>query len=198
MPLDRTSLTTGRLAPVFILLMAIWAVQIVNFLLGYRLNLWFGLEPRDLGGLIGIPAAPFLHGGFRHTIANTIPLLILGGMTVMVTPKRFVSASVIIVLGGGLAVWLLARGGPRIHVGASGLVFGYFGFLIALGVIERSLVAILGALVAVVLYGGMIFGVLPSVGGRVSWESHLFGFLAGVGAAWFLRKQASVRGRPGR
>lgn len=192
MPLDRSSLTKGRLAPVFMLVAAIWAVQIVNFVLGYRLNIWFGLEPRDFGGLIGIPLSPFLHAGFAHTIANTVPMLILGGMVAMITPRRFVSASVLIVLCSGLAVWLLARGGPRVHVGASGLIFGYFGFLVALGVLERSLLAILGAVIAVVLYGGMIFGILPT-NTRVSWEGHLFGFLAGIGTAWLLRKQAHVK-----
>lgn len=186
MPLDKESLTMTRLRPVLMLVIVIWAVQIFNFVLGYEPNQWFGLEPRDIGGLIGIPMSPILHAGFQHAAANTVPLIMLGAMAAMAAPKRFFEATVIIVLLGGLLVWLLARGGNRVHVGASGLVFGYFGFVVALGVLERSFKAIFLAAAAAMLYGGMIWGVLP-IDSRVSWESHLFGALAGAAAAWILR-----------
>ena len=191
MPLDRDSLTMERLRPIITFVIAIWVIQIVNWILGYRPTVWFGLEPRDFGGLIGIPLSPLLHGGFTHTAANTVPLLMLGGMAAMAAPKRFIEASIIIVLVGGILVWLLARGGNRVHVGASGLVFGYFGFIVALGVVERSFRAILAAAAAAMLYGGLILGVLPG-DPRVSWESHLFGALAGVAAAWMLRADSGA------
>jgi len=163
----------------------------VNFILGYELNQWFGLEPRDFGGLIGIPASPFLHANFGHIIANTIPLIMLGGMAAMASPKRFLEATVIIVLLGGLLVWVLARGGNRVHVGASGLVFGYLGYIVALGIFERSFRAISMAVFAGLLYGGLIWGVFPTNKG-VSWESHLFGAMAGAAAAWLLTRDSKA------
>src|SRR5688500_467191 len=86
------------LAPVLALIAAIWAVELVNQLLGHRLNHWLGLEPRDLGGLVGVPAMPFLHGGLGHVLANTVPLLVLGTVGMAVAPRRFVAASIAIVL----------------------------------------------------------------------------------------------------
>jgi membrane associated rhomboid family serine protease len=175
-----------RLRPIITFIIIIWVIQFANFALGYRPNIWFGLEPRDFGGLVGIPLSPLLHGGFMHAAANTVPLLILGGMAAMAAPKRFIEATLIIVLVGGALVWLMARGGNRVHVGASGLVFGYFGFIMALGVVERSFRAILAAAAAAMLYGGLIMGIFPG-NPQVSWESHLFGALAGAAAAWMLR-----------
>jgi membrane associated rhomboid family serine protease len=119
MPLDRDSLTMERLRPIITFIIIIWVIQFANFALGYRPNIWFGLEPRDFGGLVGIPLSPLLHGGFMHAAANTVPLLILGGMAAMAAPKRFIEATLIIVLVGGALVWLMARGGNRVHVGAA-------------------------------------------------------------------------------
>ena len=186
MALNKDSLTFEFLRPIFTLLVVIWVAQVANFFLGYDLNQWFGLEPRDFGGLVGIPASPFLHASFNHIIANTIPLVMLGGMAAMASPKRFYEATVIIVLLGGLLVWVLARGGNRVHVGASGLVFGYLGYIVALGIFERSLRALAMGIIAGLLYGGLVWGVLPDQ--RVSWESHLFGAIAGAAAAWLLTR----------
>ena len=187
MPLNKDSLTFEFLRPIFTLLVVIWVAQIINFVLGYEMNQWFGLEPRDFGGLVGIPASPFLHANFGHILANTIPLVVLGGMAAMASPKRFLDSTIIIILLGGLLVWLLARGGNRVHVGASGLVFGYLGYVVALGIFERSFRAIAMAVFAGLLYGGLIWGVLPTNKG-VSWESHLFGAMAGAAAAWILTR----------
>ena len=101
MALNKDSLTFEFLRPIFTLLVVIWIVQIINFVLGFNLNQWFGLEPRDFGGLIGIPASPFLHANFPHIIANTVPLVVLGGMAAMASPKRFMDSTIIIVLLGG-------------------------------------------------------------------------------------------------
>ena len=175
--------------PILILIIAIWVIEIVNLVLGHRLNLWFGLEPRKIAGLIGVPAMPLLHGGIEHAAANTIPLIVLGGIGIAVAPRRFWRASLAIVLVSGLAVWVLARSG--IVVGASGLIFGWFGFLLALGAIERSFRAIAGAVVVIVIYGGMIWGVFPQSGVRVSWEAHLFGAFAGAMVAYWGRSRAA-------
>lgn len=172
--------------PILMLVAAIWVIEIVQQLIGHRLNQWFGLEPRSFDGLIGVPAMPLLHGDFPHLLANTPPLIVLGIMGLLIAPRRFIAASLTIVLVSGLAVWLLARGNT-IHVGASGLIFGWFGFLLALGWFERSWQAVAGALVVIVLYGGFFWGVLPQGQTGISWEAHLFGALAGAAAAWLYR-----------
>ncbi len=176
------------LRPICVLILAIWIVEVVNMLMGHRLNHWFGLEPRSISGLIGVPLMPLLHGGIGHLAANTLPLGILGVIGLLVAPQRFFQASLLIVLLSGLAVWILARGG--IVVGASGLIFGWFGFLVTLGVIERSTRAIVGAAIVIIFYGGMIWGVLPQGNVRVSWEAHLFGAIAGAIVARLMQTRA--------
>ena len=130
------------------------------------------------------PLAPFLHGGFGHVISNTVPLLLLGSLVAARGWQTLLGVTLFVVLLGGAGVWLVARGGS--HVGASGLVFGYFGYLVARGWYDRRIVSILIAVVVIVVYGGLIFGVLPT-GDRVSWEGHLTGLIAGVLAARFGR-----------
>jgi membrane associated rhomboid family serine protease len=105
-----------------------------------------------------------------------------------VAPRRFLAASAAIVLVCGLSVWALGRPNS-IHIGASGLVFGWFGFLLALGFAERSLRAILGSVLVISLYSGMIWGALPRFGTTTSWEAHLFGALTGAGVAWYGRRR---------
>ena len=178
----------NKARPLAILILAIWIVEGVNLLLGYRLNLWFGLYPRDAWGLIGIATMPFLHGSMAHAAANTVPLVILGSTMLIVAPSRFRTATIAIVVATGFAVWLLARPGT-VHVGASGLVFGWFGFVMALGFIERSFRAIVGAGVVFLIYSGMIWGAIPTFDLKVSWEAHLFGALAGAGIAYALARK---------
>lgn len=154
----------------------LWAVEIVNFVLGHSIN-QYGLIPRDTSQLWGILTAPFLHANFMHLSANTLPLLILGALVISHGVNRFLGASAIIIILGGLAVWQFGRTG--VHVGASGWIFGLFGFLLGNAWWERSLASLLTAFLAVFFYGGMIFGILPTKP-FVSWEGHLFGFLAGL------------------
>ena len=175
---------------------AIWLVYLVNVLLyGGDLNR-YGLAPMALpyrflsefdlslpylaGSLRGILLAPLLHGSFSHLMSNTFPLLLLGGFVALRGTRALVGLSLFVVVLGGLLVWLVGR--PAIHIGASGLVFGYFGYLVAQGWYERSFVSIAVAVAVLLLYGGIIFGVLPQAG-FISWEGHLFGLIAGVLAA---------------
>jgi membrane associated rhomboid family serine protease len=156
---------------------AIWATELVD-LLFLRGGLdYLGIRPRDTSWLWGILLAPFLHGGMPHLLANTGPLLILGGLVLLRRRLDYVIVTVIVTLVGGFAVWLLA---PRntVHLGASGVAFGYLGYLIARTWFERSLTSLAIALVAGFLYSGALFGVLPGQRG-VSWEGHLFGLIAG-------------------
>ncbi len=173
-----------RLRWPIIFLAAIWGIQLVNGLSGYMLNNWFGLLPRTFRGLDGILFMPLLHGSLAHAAANTIPIVVLGSLVVATAPRVAMAATTIIVMLGGIAVWLLGK--TAIHIGASGLIFGWFGFLLVRGLVEKRAIPLLIAIAIVVLYGGMFWGVLPGQPG-VSWEAHLFGFIAGAAAAVLLR-----------
>ncbi|MBW4548076.1 MAG: rhomboid family intramembrane serine protease [Symplocastrum torsivum CPER-KK1] len=167
----------------------IWVLEFVDVFLGGALNR-YGILPRNLIGLRGILFAPFLHGNFAHLIANTIPFLTLGWFVMLRETSDFFVVTGITMLVSGLGVWLIGSAG--LHIGASGVVFGYLGFLLARGYFERNIPSILLSVIVGFLYGGAIWGVLPTQPG-VSWEGHLFGFIGGVIAARFLsqRKQVS-------
>jgi membrane associated rhomboid family serine protease len=157
----------------------IWIVELVNGLLGHRLNV-LGIRPRTLPGLPGIILYPFLHGGFGHALANTVPFIILGWLVILRGTRTFLQVSAFILVVGGVSIWLFGR--TAYHIGASGIIFGYFGFLVARAWYERSMASVLIALVTIILYGGILWGVLPFQA-HVAWEGHLFGLLAGALAA---------------
>jgi membrane associated rhomboid family serine protease len=167
---------------VFIVLLVMWLVRIVDAIVPADLAAW-GLRPRSLTGLVGIPLSPFLHGSFGHLISNSVPLAILLLLTVTSRHRPWpIIAS--IVLGGGSMLWILGRN--SIHVGASGLVFGLITYLITVGVREKQIQSMGIAILVGFLYGGtLIFGVLPSFGSVVSWEGHLFGAIAGAAVGYF-------------
>lgn len=173
-----------RTAALAVFVALLWAVQVVNWITGYGLNPAFGLIPRHGSGLDGVIAMPLLHGSFSHLMANTPPLLVMGGLLVATTTRALLPVNAVVIgLGGGL-VWLF--GSSAIHIGASGLVFGWFGFLTARGLVDRSPITLGAALGVGVLYGSILWGVLPSQPG-VSWEAHLFGAIAGAAAAVLVR-----------
>lgn len=188
---SQTSLQQQLKTPLLIIggfVLLLWLIEVVDQLFfGGGLDS-FGVRPRSLTGLWGVVWAPFLHGGFRHLLANTGPLLILGSIVMLSRRLRdFFFISLIIALVGGLGAWLI---GPRfsVHLGASGLIFGYFGFLLLAAYFERSCRAIAIALVVLMLYSGIIWGVLPQ-GGGISWQTHLFGFIGGGLAAYLLSQR---------
>jgi len=158
-----------------------WIVEILELLPFIQLDR-FGIHPRTASGLWGILTSPFLHADFRHLIVNSLPFVVFGGTVLISGVRVFWAVTLFVMLAGGFGVWLLGPSATN-HIGASGLVFGYLGFLLARGLFDRSLWAMLVAVVIVVVYGGMLFGVLPSESG-ISWQGHLFGFLAGAVAAW--------------
>ena len=163
---------------------ALWTLQAVNWATGYRLNPAFGLIPREVAGLDGIVGMPLLHGSFGHLASNTPPLLVMGALLAATATRALIAVNAIIVGAGGAGVWVF--GSTAVHIGASGLVFGWLGFLVARGLVDRSPATLAAALLVGVLYGAMIWGVLPGRPG-VSWEAHLFGALAGVAAAFVIR-----------
>ncbi len=144
----------------------------------------YGVRPRTLIGLRGLIFAPFLHSGFGHLMANTIPFLIMGWFVLLRGTREFVLVTIITAVSSGLGAWLF--GAPNsVHIGVSGVIMGYFGYLLMRGYFERSLTAVLWSIFIIVLYGGLLWGVLPGQNG-VSWQSHLFGFLGGGLAAYWL------------
>jgi membrane associated rhomboid family serine protease len=165
----------------FGLLAVMWGVEILDFLLPFIDLDRFGIRPRTAAGLLGIPLSPFLHAGFPHLISNSIPFLVLGALVMASGMRAFAGVSLAVIVFGGFGVWLFGRGNS-IHVGASGLIFGYLGFLLSRGVFERSARWMLISIGLLIVYGGVIHGVLPGKSG-VSWLGHLCGFLAGIGVA---------------
>ena len=165
----------------------LWVIEIVDWLLfRNQLPQFFGIQPWSVRGLLGIICAPFLHGDFAHLLANTLPLLTLGWLVMLRGRGEWLAVSAIAAVCSGLGTWVFGGLGST-HIGASGVIFGYFGFLLLRGYFERSFSAIAFSLLVAFLYGGIIFGVLPT-NQTISWQGHLFGFLGGVLAAKLLSK----------
>ncbi len=149
----------------------------------------FGIRPRTGAGLLGVLAAPFLHGDWAHLVGNTVGILLLGGLTLAVGRREFIVVTVVGALIGGLGTWAVGR--PAIHIGASGLVFAYLGYLMLRGWYDRRVGSVLLAGAVAWVWGGMVFGMFPgTTPSMISWEGHLFGFLGGVLAARLLHKRA--------
>jgi membrane associated rhomboid family serine protease len=165
------------------LLSLLWIVETVDLLPFLHLDR-YGIHPRATSGLPGILTAPFLHAGFGHLLLNSFPFLVFGGTVLLSGVRVFWSVTIFVIAVGGFGVWLFGERYSN-HIGASGLVFGYLGFLLARGVFEKSFASIVIAGAILIGYGGLLMGVLPVQAG-VSWQSHLFGLLAGVLAARLL------------
>lgn len=166
-----------------------WAIEVLDLLLGGSLDR-YGILPRTMIGLRGILFAPFLHAGFAHLIANTIPFLTLGWMVMLRRTSDFFEVTAIVMVLGGLGTWLF--GSPGFHIGASGVIFGYLGFLLSRGYFERRFGSILFSLVVLFMYGGLLWGVFPT-NPLISWQGHLFGFIGGVVSAKLLAEPAKKR-----
>lgn len=158
----------------------LWAIELANSLMNNALNN-LGIRPRNILGLQGIVFAPFLHGSWRHLISNTFPLVILSWLIMARDRSEWIAVTVLTAIASGLGTWLFG-GASTIHIGASGVVFGYFGFLVARAYFERSIGSIAISLLVLALFSGMIWGILPVRVG-ISWEGHLFGLLGGIAAA---------------
>lgn len=178
---------TASLVPVGVMLAVMWVLEIVDTVAGGRLD-QHGIRPRRLDGLDGIAWSPFLHGGYSHLIANTVPFALLGGAIALGALKRFALVTLIVAVVGGAGTWLT---GPAntVHIGASGLVFGYLTYLLTRGLFARNVLYLLGGVVVFMVYGGVLWGVLPAPG--ISWQGHLFGAIGGVLAAYLLHADRS-------
>jgi membrane associated rhomboid family serine protease len=155
------------------------AIEIINLFTGRMLS-QLGTIPRYVPGLKGIILGPFVHGSLQHYFSNIIPLCIFTYLLLQYGLKRYLQVTLWIMVTSGLLVWLFAR--PATHIGVSGVVYGYFGYLVLAGFLSGRFKLITISVLVAFFYGGLIFGILPS-SPFVSWESHLFGFIAGLVAA---------------
>lgn len=170
-------------SPVLILVAVMWVVEIIDAVLPLAVDQW-GIVGRTTSGLVGVVLSPFLHAGFAHLMANTVPFLVLGVLVAWRSRERFWAVLTLIAVGGGLGVWLLTSP-TTLTIGASGVVFGMAAYLVAAGLLTRHWLDIAVAVGVVLVYGTMFAGVLPfGVPAGVSWLAHLTGALAGVGAAF--------------
>ncbi|WP_256895326.1 MULTISPECIES: rhomboid family intramembrane serine protease [unclassified Rhodococcus (in: high G+C Gram-positive bacteria)] len=165
----------------------LWVIEIIDVASGSRVE-QAGINPRSVDGLWGILFAPVLHDDWAHLIANTLPVLILGFLVLLSGLARGLMATGIIWVVGGVGTWLIG-GGNSNHIGASVLIFGWIAYLLTRGIFTRNLGQLAVGVVVFVIYGGALWGVLPSTPG-VSWQGHLFGAVGGVLAAWVLSSDA--------
>lgn len=171
----------------------LYVVELVDSLVGNRLD-GAGVRPRSVDGLDGVLFAPVLHGGWTHLAANTLPLLVLGFLILLAGVGRWLAVTAVVWLVGGAGVWL--TGAPNtLHLGASVLAFGWLVYLLLRGLYSRSVGHLLLGGVLLVVYGGLLWGVLPGQPG-VSWQGHLFGAVGGGLAAWWLHRRDRIRRTP--
>jgi membrane associated rhomboid family serine protease len=164
-----------------VMVATMWAVTIANtFIFNHQLTT-FGILPHSFVGLRGILFAPLLHANFAHLISNTVPFIILGWLVMLWETSDLLVVTAISMLVGGSGTWLFG-GANTVHVGASGVIFGYLGYLLFRGYFERQLVSIIMSLFVFGVYGSVLLGLFPGMPG-VSWQGHLFGFIGGAIAA---------------
>lgn len=173
------------LKPWAIVIGIIWCINIFNWLIGSRLNI-LGIYPRHLFGLIGIIFSPLLHKNVGHLLFNSVPLFILG--LAILAEGGFINfcwVNAVIMVVGGFGVWLFGR--KAMHIGASGVISGYFGYILIMAYTAPSIITIALMLLAIYYFGGILIGLFPQEK-KTSWESHLFGFLSGILCAYLPNK----------
>jgi membrane associated rhomboid family serine protease len=163
----------------------IWIVQVANWADHYQLDQEYGILPRSVGRLGDIFTAPFLHASWAHIEGNSAPLFVLGVAAAYRGLLRFLGASVIIAIMSGLFVWFL-QSGNSVTIGASGLIFGYFGYVLVRGIVDRNWIDLLVGLLAGAMYYSILQVAIPGTPG-ISWLGHLGGLAGGFLAAWLLR-----------
>lgn len=191
-PFDPTS-WTGALIVMGVVVAVVWIVQIINSSHGYSLDR-FGLRPRRIDGLWGVLTEPFLHASYGHLLSNTGPLVAIGWVLLLSGVRTWLTVTGVVMLVGGLLTWLLAPSG--LIVGASGLIFGWLGYLIARAYFSRRFRWIVVAIGVLFFFGTLLTNVLPSYDSQVSWQSHACGFAAGILAGALLHPRRRRPSRP--
>ena len=170
----------------------IWALQVLNWADHYRLDASYGILPHDVARLGDIFTAPFLHYSWDHIEGNSGPLFVFGLLAAYRGVVRFLGVTVLVAVTSGLAVWLF-QGSQTLTVGASGLIFGYFGYVLARGVIDRNLIDALAAVVMALSYAYILTVAIPGAPG-VSWIGHLGGLIGGIASGWIFRTRRTIPG----
>ncbi|HEX8158091.1 MAG TPA: rhomboid family intramembrane serine protease [Solirubrobacteraceae bacterium] len=175
---------------VLAMIAVMWLTEIVDVAAGHRLDA-YGIHPRDVDGLPEIVSAPFLHVGFGHLISNTIPFAVMGAAIALGGLARVAIVTVIVGLVSGLGTWLVASPNT-VHLGASGLVFGYAAYLVSRGLLSKRFIELAIGAIVVAFWGfGLLQGLLPQE--RISWQAHLFGAVGGVLAAFALARDSETQ-----
>ncbi|WP_369183669.1 rhomboid family intramembrane serine protease [Streptomyces sp. Y1] len=172
----------------------IWTVQVVNWLDDYDLSRDYGLRAERVDDLPAMFTMPFLHFSWGHIVANSWPLFVLGFLAAYRGMRKFLLASLVITVSGGLTVWLLA-GSNTVTAGASGMVYGYLGYVVLRGILDRNVLDAVVGLGVAATYWTILIGVLPVAHG-VSWQGHLGGLIGGLAAAALLRDGAKPKPAP--
>ncbi len=171
----------------------LWIVEIVDRLLfGNRLE-WHGIHPRDWSHWEGILFSPFLHGNWGHLIGNSISLLILGATILVQGWRTLLHVSIVSALSAGILIFFIGARNS-VHIGSSSVVFGYLGYLIGMGIYQRTPTSILLAILVLIFYGGGIATMFPTTtshAAQISWEAHLGGAIGGFLMAKRNRKPLS-------
>ncbi|MFJ7048355.1 rhomboid family intramembrane serine protease [Streptomyces sp. JV178] len=165
----------------------LWILEVIDVASGNALD-DFGIMPRSVPELVDVVPASFIHFGFGHVAANSVPLLVLGFLAALGGIRRFAAVCALIIVADGLGVWLISPDNTN-TAGASGVVFGLFGFLVVSGFVERRLLGVgVGVLVAAIWGGAILGGIAPTETG-ISWQGHLIGLVTGVVAAFLFRRR---------
>jgi membrane associated rhomboid family serine protease len=179
----------GWAALIMLLMLAgMWILELLDQLSGNQLD-QLGIHAREIDGMPEILTAPFLHAGWDHLMSNSLPFLVLGFLVLLSGLARWLVSSLIIIVISGMTAWLLTP----VHtllLGASGLIFGWLTYLLARGLWSRRPAQVVIAVLVLLVYGGLIWGLLPGNAG-ISWQAHLGGAIGGVLAAWLLHRRAT-------
>ena len=190
---ERQRSTVGTALQVILLFVgSLYVVELLDQVSGSRLQDAGGIEPRETDGVDGILFAPMLHGPWEHLLANTVPLLVFGFLLLLAGVRRWLVVTAVVWLVGGAGVWLTGGAGS-VHIGASVLVFGWLCYLLLRGVFSKQPGQLALGLVLLLVYGGVLWGVLPGQPG-ISWQGHLFGAIGGGLAAWWLGRADRASG----
>ncbi len=167
----------------------LWLLEVVDVVTGHSLD-GLGITPRASSELADIVPAAFIHFGFAHVASNSVPLLVLGFVAALGGLRRFAAVCALIIVADGLGVWLMSPADSN-TAGASGLVFGLFGFLVVSGFVERKPLGIMAGLLIAAVWGGSVLAGIAPTNTTVSWQGHLVGLVSGAAAAFLFRRRAS-------
>lgn len=178
----------GRAVSLMVAVLALlWLVELVNTLSGRALTSAGGIRARDPGSLVDIVFSPFVHGNLEHLAGNALPLFSLGFIAAVPNVRRFLLMNAVVIVVGGFGVWLFSPA-DSISVGASGLVFGYFGYLLLRGIVDRRPVDVVVSIGVALAYGYLMWHSIGFGVTNISWQGHLSGLVGGMIAAVLLRR----------